>query len=339
MNPHNVSSASLSPRERLARLLEASAGRSPRTPAEELRSLLTELEIRVANMQGTGEEVLRIPPLMDKAQAVIEQLAAEGTDLKAEETRFENVQNLLRSKAALFVREARQGGGLKRARAQLASPPPREHWWWYLDEHVARERRQRIGRAIGLVMAIGLVLVGLGWFIQSRLPSNPRARRMIDLQTSVDIAVSNGDIGKAITLLEELRQLDPQNPMYPIQLGVLYELEGRPQKAEEQYEAARRLTDEATFYKLRASFYLELDQVDKGLADAQKAVELRPDDPEAYLYLGGAYEAKGKVHEALQAYEEGARLAQEQGNDQLLVILRVRMAYLLQRPPVGTPAP
>ncbi len=323
----------LSPRERLARLLEASAGRAPHTPAERLRALLTELEIRVANMAGTGGEVLRIPSLMDQAQEALEHLAQTGMDVHPERTRFENIQNQLRSRAALFIREAREGGGLRRARAERPSPPRSEQWWWYLDREVTRERRRRLVRWLAVSLTIGAILVALGWFIQSRLPRNPRLRRIIDLQTSLDVALSNGDFARAIPVLKELRQLDPKDPTYAVQLGVLYELSGHSRQAQQQFEDARRLAGEGTFYKLRASTYLQLGNVDKGLADARKAVALLPNDPEAYLYLGGAYEAKGDRRPALQAYEQGAKLAEEQKNDQLLVIFRVRMAYLLQRPP------
>ncbi len=322
------------PRERLIRLLEASAGKEPKTPAEKLRALLTELEIRVANMEGTGEEVLAIPRLLDEAVALMADLQATGIDLKPEETRLLTVHGLLRSKAGVFVREAQRGRTLRVARADAR--PPTDHWWWYLDEYVAQQRRARVLRvgvaAVTLVVIVGLVL----WFIQSRLPSDPRLRRIIDLETALDTQISEGNIPAAIASLEELRQLDPQNARYAVLLGALYEAWGDEQEAEKQYADARRLIDEGTYRTLRAQAYLQVGLVDKALDEAQRAVELQPQSAEAYFFLGNAHEARGEIPAALQAYERASQLAEAQDNAQLLAIIRVRMAFLLQRLPVPT---
>ncbi len=322
-------------RERLIKLLEASAGTEPQTPAEELRALLTELEIRVANMEDTGDEVLAILRLLDRAVALLNDLQARGVDLKPEESRLLTVQGLLRSKAVQFVREAGKGRGLAAARAEV-SPPP-EHWWWYLDEYVARERRRRLQRA-GLAF-IALIVIGglLVWFIQSRLPRDPRLRRIIDLESALDTYLSEGDAPAAINTLEELRSLDPQNADYAVLLGALYEVRGEETRAQAQYEDAKRLVDAGTFHRLRARAYLQVGLPQKALDEAKQAVELRPNDPEAYFYLGNAYEALGDVPNALQAYEKASKLAEEQENAQLLAIIRVRMAFLLQRLPAPTP--
>ncbi len=324
-----------SARERLIRLLEASAGKEPQTPAEELRTLLTELEIRVANMDETGEEVLVIPRLLDRATALLADLQAAGVDVKPEETRLLTVQGLLRSKAAVFVREANKGQGLKAARAPLS--PPREHWWWYLDDYIAHQRRQRITRA-GLAVLAGVVVIALlFWFIQSRLPSDPRLRRIIDVEQALDTHLSDGDLAAAIADLEELRRLDPTNPSYAVLLGALYEAKGQMEQADEQYRSAQVLVDPAEFHTLRARAYLQIGRPDKARDEAEAAVSLRPDDPESYFYLGNAYEALGDIPSALQAYETASKKAEEQNNAELLAIIRVRMAFLLQRIPAPTP--
>jgi len=318
-------------REQLIRLLEASAGQEPDTPAEQVRQLLRELEIRLANMRGTGEEVLAIPPLMDRIADLLTDLQAAGVDVKPEQTRWESAQSLLRRKAAIFMREARQAGGIKPLREKYHPAPDR--WWWYLDTWVAQQRRQRVRRILLIGLGVLVTLVIVIGIIQSRLPKDPRLRRIIDLEPQVDEAILNEDWHQAASLLEELRSLDPNNPEYPLLLGAVYERLGDSQRAEDQYRDARRLLgDEGAFYTRRAAVYLQVGLVESALADAQKAVEIAPNSEEAYFYLGNAYEALGKWQEALEAYQKASELAEAHGRNELLVIIRVRMAALLQRP-------
>ncbi len=324
-------------RDHLIRLLEASAGQEPKTPAERLRARLSELEIRVANIADTGEEVLAIPRLLDEVVALMAELEAAGVDVKPEQTRLTTVQGILRRKAAQFVREANKGEGLRAAREHVHPPP--DHWWWYLDDLVARQRRQRARRVVGIALGVALLIVGLGWFIQSRLPDDPRLRRIIDLEQMVDAALADGEWGTARTALEELRQLDPENAHYAVLLGAVYQRLGETARATAQFEDARARLGDGPFYRERAQAYLRVGLVQEALADAQQAVDLLPDDPEAQYYLGNAYEAMGDVPAALAAYQRASELAEAQDNAQLLALIRVRMAFLLQAPRLPTPTP
>ncbi len=320
-------------RERLIRLLEASAGQPPRTPAERARALLSELEIRVANMAGTGDEVLAIPRLLDEVETLLRDLEAGGVDVKPERTRLASIHGMLEQRAAIFVREA--GKGLAALRAQVQ--PPREHWWWYLDEIVAARRRRRLVRLLAGGAAVVLLLVLLGWFIQSRLPQDPRLRRIIDLEQNLDTALAEGRLTEAASVLEELRTLDPENPEYVVTLAAVYEVLDRPDKAAGLWtEAEQRLPPDRLAVR-RAQAYLDVGLVDRALDAARQAVDLAPEDPEAFYYLGSAYEAKGDIPAALQAYEKASRLAEAQDRVELLAVIRVRMAYLMQRVPLPTP--
>ncbi len=329
--------ASLSPREHLARLLEAAAGKTPHTPAEELRALLRELEIRVANMEGVGDDVIHILEGLDQATDLLYRLEESGVDVQAEAIRLAGVQERLRRKAPLFLKEI--GGARRLRRLREERHPPRNHTWWYLDEWVAQQRRRRLRRIMAGTLLL-LIFLALAYaFIQSRLPRDPRARRILDLQMALDTAMEEGDWQQAVRVLEELRTLDPDNPTYIVQLGVLYEHLGEEEKAHRAYERARALVDEGTFYKLRAMTYLQVGAAQAALEDAQRAVKALPEDPEAYFYLGNAYELLGRLPEALDAYEQAAQRAQKQKRDALLAVIRMRMAAILQRPPLFTPTP
>ncbi len=120
---------------------------------------------------------------------------------------------------------------------------------------------------------------------------------------------------------------------------MLYEHLGEEEKARSAYQQARKIVDEGTFYKLRAMTYVQVGDGEHALADARRAVQHHPHDPEAYFYLGNAYELLNRVPQALDAYENAARLAEAQKRDALLAVIRVRMAALLQRPPSITLTP
>ncbi len=189
----------LSPRERLARLLEAAAGKTPHTPAEALRLLLTQLDIRVANMTGVGPEVIRILEDLDRAAELLRHLQEEGVNVQAEVTRFTSLQDRLRAKASLFLKELGGAKALRQIRERQR--PPREHTWWYLDEWLARQRRARLRRvtfiSLGVILILGLVYV----FIQSRLPKDPRMRRILDLEMQLDAALEEGQWSHATHIL------------------------------------------------------------------------------------------------------------------------------------------
>ncbi len=60
---------------------------------------------------------------------------------------------------------------------------------------------------------------------------------------------------------------------------------------------------------LSALVYLELGRAPEALRNAQRAVSLQPEDPQARFALGGAHELAGRPAEALRAYEKATQLA------------------------------
>jgi len=101
------------------------------TPADDLRDKLQRAERAVANLKGMGTEAIALLELLDEAQDLITRLEAKGMDLRPERTRLITVQNQLRSRAAVLVREVAAAGGLAALRRDRS--PGRDRWWWYLD--------------------------------------------------------------------------------------------------------------------------------------------------------------------------------------------------------------
>ncbi len=116
-------------------------------------------------------------------------------------------------------------------------------------------------------------------------------------------------------------------------MGLMYEALQRTEEAESQYAKAEALYESrALFLTARAQQYNILGWYDKSELDAQAAIELDDSLALAYCTLGGAYEGRSELAEAISVFQTCADLAREQNQDELYVIASTRLAYLLQMP-------
>ncbi len=86
-----------------------------------------------------------------------------------------------------------------------------------------------------------------------------------------------GQYDKALSVLRELYDMEPNNPAYLVDMGDIY-LHG-------------------------------YNDTDKAIFHFEKALELFPDDPRAYAGIGRAYEKKEDLDKALQFYTKAAEIA------------------------------
>lgn len=77
-------------------------------------------------------------------------------------------------------------------------------------------------------------------------------------------------------------------------------------------------------YQARAVLRTEQFRLDEAIADLERAVELEPNDAEALVRLGAAYEYRAEPREAIKAYDQAAQL------DPLHLVLVVRRCLALQ---------
>jgi Flp pilus assembly protein TadD len=114
----------------------------------------------------------------------------------------------------------------------------------------------------------------------------------------------------------------------------------RQQEAQVAFAAARpTFEDEPSYLIQRSTIRLQAGDFDGGLADSQEAVRIAPDNAQAYLVLGGAYEIRGQATPAIQAYQKSAELAAASKNSQLEAVAKVRLAMLMQSAPMFQPSP
>jgi tetratricopeptide (TPR) repeat protein len=309
------------------------------TSADELRALLTESEILVPALQGRSGDPVALLENMDRIAELWPQLEATGVDLRSEAGRWESLQNAVRTNAPALVRQA---AGLAAVRRQ-SHGDTETNWWWYLDETVHRQRVQRIRRAV-IVGVVVVVVGGLGLYVLNRL-GDPNVQASMGAMMGGQQRFTEGNIEEALAQFQEATRRTPNDPEPWVWAGAALEKLGRLEEAEASYQKARDLVDgELMFRNLRAQVYASIGMWTEAAAEAQAALELDPESPEAHFNLGSAYEGMGDMQQAIKQMEETSKYAEIAGKSELTVISRYRLALMLQQfqmapPPTLTPAP
>ncbi|MDI7275775.1 MAG: tetratricopeptide repeat protein [Anaerolineae bacterium] len=304
--------------------------------ADDLRELLTQAELIVANLRGAGSRAQTLLFLMDTIQGLMARLLETGVDLRAEATRIETIERLLLSKDGVLVREMQRLGGLARAREQVKPPPAQ--WWWYLDHRVAERQQHLLRRALVISAGIAAALLIFSLAYKYVFPPDPKQVAVMEKSSQADQAIQTGDLATALQLYREAAEIRPEDPELQIWVGVLAEKLGQVDGAAQAYGAAEaQLADRARFLMQRAMTWLRLGELDRAEADAQASLAANPDLAESYFVLGGIYEARGNVGGAVVAFEKTAELAEKANNSALIVMAKTRLGMLLQAAPLIQP--
>ncbi len=304
--------------------------------AEDLRDLITQAELIVANLRGAGPRAQTLLFLLDAIDGLVARLQETGVDQRPEAARIETVERLLLSKDSTLVSQMRSVGGLEAARK--AFKPDSGRWWWYLDQRVAERHRQQLRR--GLIWLGGIVGVLLVFSLLYRyvFPPDPRQVAVMEKSNLAEQALQQGDLAKATDLYREAAQVMPEDPELQVWIGVLEEKQGHADAANQAYATAEQLyKDQARYLVARGMSRLRLGDLDPALADAQAALVANPESAEATFLLGGVYEAKGMRLEALDAFQKTAELAERANNSSLIVLAKTRMGMLMQSAPMMEP--
>jgi tetratricopeptide (TPR) repeat protein len=113
-------------------------------------------------------------------------------------------------------------------------------------------------------------------------------------------------VSKAVSCLEKARLLDPKNNEVTTQLGVAYvELGQDPMKGILLLrEAVASDSTNAEAHLNLGYFSMQSGQFDKAVSRFQKVIELRPGNPEVYLYLSDALSSQGNNEAATAALKK-----------------------------------
>ncbi|MBC7234922.1 MAG: tetratricopeptide repeat protein [Chloroflexi bacterium] len=300
------------------------------TRAVLLREKIRTLEVQAADFQGRPRDDAKgLLCLRDEVEEELSDLERIGLDLRPERTRVKTVDNILVRKAAALERVLGAQGGFAQVRQEIN--PPEAHWWWFLDDYLAERRRKRAIRFIVTVVVVAVLLIGANYVLNRFFGLDPQARQARNYLTGAEQALVTGNYDEAIEQYRRAIEAQPDLAEAYVGLGVLYELRGQEREAQEALAQAQALIPERIDYLLAlARSYSSVGKNDKALQAANDAVELDPQSAQALLIRGGVYEAMGNKQAALTDYDRAATLAQEQGQDALYVLARMRLGMLLQ---------
>ncbi|MBN1400407.1 MAG: tetratricopeptide repeat protein [Anaerolineae bacterium] len=303
------------------------------TALTKLRDMIRDLELQAYRLGGRGESAIETLRLRDRVERELESRRAAGMDVRAEQTRVETVDNMLRRQASILMGELRGMGGLEAARQE--ENPPEEYWWWYLDYEVSDRRRRLAVRSTIIIVAVLAVLL-VGNYIMNRffgMDPTEKAARNYSSQAE-QILYEGGDRQEAIALYEQAIATYPEIPEAHATLAVLYEANGQEDEAAREFQIAReQLGDPVGLEITVARAYETVGNLDAALERVEAALALDPESPQAYFVRGSIYEAQQDTSQAIADFERASDLARERGEDALYVLARTRMAMLMQRAP------
>jgi tetratricopeptide (TPR) repeat protein len=123
------------------------------------------------------------------------------------------------------------------------------------------------------------------------------------------LAIADGNFTTAHAQLDSAEVLEPRNPLVGYFRRMVFEAEGRQDKAKEAADQARRLFKMVVLGPRRAKQYivqgkalLDDGHVEQARQSFDKALELDPENPERKVAIGEAYLNKGLTDEAAQIF-------------------------------------
>ncbi|MEA3408475.1 MAG: tetratricopeptide repeat protein, partial [Chloroflexota bacterium] len=210
--------------------------------------------------------------------------------------------------------------------------------WWYLDEYVAERRRKKAIKTVAIIVGVLIVLI-TGNYLMDRffgLSAQEKAARIYINEGEQQLREENYQ--DAIAQYEKAVEITPSDGQAYVTLGVLYEVQGRPEEAEAAFQAAEEaLGDRLEFLMTLAQTYMTVGEYDTALDKANEAIERDPESARAYLIRGSIYEATDERAKAIEDFQRSADLAQAAGEDALYVLAKMRLATLLQQAPSSFP--
>ncbi|NLE77368.1 MAG: tetratricopeptide repeat protein [Chloroflexi bacterium] len=301
-----------------------------RTSGEALRDDLDRAESEITLLLRGRHALVPFLQRLDRIAQGLEALGREGADLRGEWTRWEAITAQLRAQPGRVWRHAAESPPELREACQAAASPP-EGWWWALEELATQQRlveAQRLSRKIAIVSAVVVILVTLLYLVFRPDPLTAAKLRHYRL---AEAAIAEGNLPDAAQEYRAAAGVDAADPEPWLRLGWVLEQQGQAGDAAAAFAVAKEiLGDEAAVALSLSRIYIEAGQPERGLEHALKATQLNPQSAEAFYILASAYEILGQRAEAISALTRSEELANAQGNQQLVGMIRVRMAGLAQ---------
>ena len=296
------------------------------TPAERIRETLNDAERLIPRLRGSGRQALELLHLLDQAAVTLAELEQTGMDVRAEQVRFESVQERLRSRQARLLREI--GTALQEERS--AVQPDRVRWWWYIDEDVAQQRRRQLRRIL-IGAAIAVLVLAVVWAVYYKFVASTPEGRAQALIGAGENLVQEGDLRGALAQFEAATTLTPSDPAPWVWIGVLHTELNEPEQAQAAFDTARSLyATDFDFLVTRSMTYLRAGDLDAASTDVEQAIQERPDSGLGYYMRANIAVGKGDCTGAIADLQHASDLAETAGDAQLEATIRMQLAYTTQ---------
>jgi tetratricopeptide (TPR) repeat protein len=291
--------------------------------ADELRALIDDCEKALAALGPDSARRLMLDA--DAAHRRLEQLVAEGADLRGEAARLGTIDERIVRSARPIVQSLGGTAELAALRQQIA--PGTDARWWLLD-HELDLRRQRLLRQIGTIVVVVAIVILAGYLARPILfPSDPVG----DAVNAATRALESNSIPGAIAAIDSGLAKIPTSTELLIWKGILLEKSGNQQAGTASYQQAlAHAESDRDFYLQRAIVSVRLGDYARVVTDTTTVIQKYPDAADAYYVRASGYDGLGERTEAIADLEKCADLAQASGNDALFAQARVRMGTLMQ---------
>lgn len=285
---------------------------------------------------NTKQQSIDLLKGLDTVYARLQEINPDSQSRRVAETQFESIVAKLETEGSRFLRDI--GGAQALQSERQTVNPPREHEWWFLDELVLERQKGSVRRGLKVGGAILGALIVLVLVYNLFLAPDPKVAAVYGHQSSAQEHLMAGNAQSALEEVEQGLQVDPQDATLLITKGIIHDIQGQPDLAEESFAAALAVSASAEeFYVTRGQAYLMAQQMEKALLDAQEAVKANPNSAQAYLLSGQVYETTNRADAALTDYDKAFEAASQGNQPELAALARMRTAMLLQTMGVQSP--
>ena len=274
------------------------------TPITELRGDLDRAERTLPQLDAAT--VPAYLERLDRVQSLFDQVDGDDADLRAELTRWSDLQAQIDLRAGAIVRTA---GGTAKYQALRAQHPPATGSWWHLDELLAAQRRRQLRRAAITLGVAAAVLAVIVLVYRTWLAPSPAVLLQVGALHDIESAAMVQDWQKADAIARSTLETLPDDPQLLVWAGVLAEQLGDTDRATTYLEHAKALSsDPSGFHLTLAQTRYQANNLDGAVAAAKAAEALAPDDPRVPFLFGSIAEAQGQYKEAILYFERVATL-------------------------------
>jgi tetratricopeptide (TPR) repeat protein len=295
-----------------------------------LNEILDQLEVDLSHLgQGNEDSAYKMLLKMDYAFQTIEENSRKSMPNRAETAQFEYLLKGIQKNSAGFLRDI--GGGEKLEQLRKLSAPHKEQGWWFLDDYrrqVQKKMIQSIAISGGVILVVLLVLSLVYRFY---LMPDPKVSGLYTHQMNAEQLLGQKDYAKALSETNLALSFSPDDSTLLVMRGVLEQKLGMTEVSGADFAAAEeKAGTHEKFLLTRAQIYIEANDANSAIADAQAAIQVNPNSAEGYFFLGHAFELLQNNQQAIQAYSKASELAEAQGKTELNGTIRVTMALLMQ---------